>query len=119
MAASEASKEAVYLNRLLCELQQEAEEAISLSVDSSSARDIAYNPEHHTRAKHIRRRHFFIRELVEQGELVVPLVKTAENLADFFTKPLPWKQFESMRNTIMNVPDRRPPKAPRAPLRGG
>ena len=49
------------------------------------------------------RRHFFIRELVEDNKIRVPYVNTADNLADFFTKPLPAKQFFAMRNKIMNI----------------
>ena len=52
--------------------------------------------------KHVERRHLFIRECVENGHLVVPFVRTHENLADFFTKALPPKVFFDMRNTIMN-----------------
>ncbi len=36
-------------------------EPLSLSVDNTGARDIAYNPEHHQKVKHIARRHFFVR----------------------------------------------------------
>ena len=57
----------------------------------------------HSRTKHIDRRHFFIRECVENMQLRVPFVKTADNMADFFTKPLPAKSFFRMRDIIMNV----------------
>ena len=66
---------------------------------------MAYNPEHHQRTKHIERRHFFIREAVERMEIRVPFVRTADNLADFFTKPLASKQFFALRDIIMNVPN--------------
>ena len=49
------------------------------------------------------RRHFFVRDLVEDGQLVVPLISTVDNLADFFTKALPPATFFRMRNAIMNV----------------
>ncbi len=65
MAASEASKEAVYLRRFATELGIEEDRPPSLSVDNQAARDLAFNPEHHERTKHIDRRHFYIRELVE------------------------------------------------------
>ena len=42
----------------------------------------------HQRTKHIERRHFFVREVVENEKIRVPFVKTVDNLADFFTKPL-------------------------------
>ena len=75
---------------------------MSLGCDNQSARDLAYNPEHHDRVKHIARRHFFVRERVESGEITVPYVRSVDNLADFFTKALPAKQFFPMRDAIMN-----------------
>ena len=41
------------------------------------------------RVKHVQRRHFFVREMVEDGRIRVPFVGTVDNLADFFTKSLP------------------------------
>ena len=34
----------------------------------------------------------------------VPYVNTVDNLADFFTKPLPARVFVPMRDAIMNSP---------------
>ena len=106
MAASEASKEAVYLKRFAEELELAQGDALELFEDNKGARDLAYNPEHHARSKHIDRRHFYVRELVEVGEIVVPYVKSDDNLADFFTKPLTAKRFFTIRDKIMNVPRR-------------
>ena len=75
-----------------------------LATDSQSARDVSYNPEHHNRMKHVQRRHFFVRDMVESLEIEVPFVRTADNLADFFTKPLPAAQFYALRRQIMNEP---------------
>ena len=47
-----------------------------------------------------------MRELVEDLKISVPFVASADNLADFFTKPLAAKVFLPMRDTIMNVPQR-------------
>jgi hypothetical protein len=74
-------------------------------MDNQSAIAISYNPELHSRTKHIDRRHFYIRECVERLQLRVPFVSTVDNMADFFTKPLPPKTFWRMRNDIMNMPD--------------
>ena len=106
MAASDAAKEAVYLGAFLLELGEGSDDPISLSVDNTAARDLAYNPQHHERTKHIARRHFFIREMVENGQIVVPFVRSADNLADFFTKPLPASVFFPMRNRIMNLEEK-------------
>eukprot|EP00966_Prymnesium_polylepis_P230004 5322005-Prymnesium_polylepis.1 len=52
--------------------------------------------------KHVERRHFFVRECVENLQIVVPFVASPDNEADFFTKALPAKTFFEMRNKIMN-----------------
>ena len=104
VAASEAGREAVHLARLCSELKLHNDTPVDLHVDNKSAIDVAYNPEHHTRMKHVDRRHFYVRELVEQHRIRVPFVSTVNNLADFFTKPLPPKSFTAFRDLIMNVP---------------
>ena len=45
-----------------------------------------------------------MRELVEQHRIRVPFVSTVNNMADFFTKPLPPKSFVAFRDLIMNAP---------------
>ena len=110
MAASEAAKEAIYLGSFLKELGVlPADQPSRLALDNTAARDLAYNPQHHDRTKHIARRHFFIREMVENGRLVVPYVRSIDNLADFFTKPLPASVFFAMRDKIMNIKEDFPP----------
>ena len=114
MAVSDASKEAVYLREFLTELGELSADSppLPLSVDNTAARDVAYNPEHHGRIKHIKRRHHFVRECIENMEISVPFVSTHENIADFFTKFLPGSQFFHIRDQIMNVKVRPPPRSP-------
>ena len=75
-----------------------------LNTDSQSARDVSYNPQHHNRMKHVQRRHFFVRDMVESHEIEVPFVRTADNISDFFTKPFSAGKFHAMRKVIMNEP---------------
>eukprot|EP00965_Chrysotila_dentata_P164434 5429220-Pleurochrysis_carterae.AAC.1 len=103
VAASEAAKEAIYLRSLFAELGVPTHQPTALHMDNMSAIDLAYNPEHHARTKHIDRRHFFVRERVESLEITVPFVQSAANMADFFTKPLPPKSFFPLRDRVMNV----------------
>jgi len=104
MAGSEAAKEAIYLSSFLRELGMDLSQPPPLKLDNKSAIDLAYNPEHHSKTKHIERRHYFIRECVENGKLRVPFVPTKDNCADFFTKPLMGKAFFDLRDKVMNVP---------------
>ena len=76
---------------------------MTLATDNMAARDLAYNPEYHDRTKHIARRHFYVREVVEDHAIRVPFVATHENLADFFTKYMPPKKFFALRKIIMNL----------------
>ena len=103
MAASVAAQEAVHLKGFMEELQLDSGKPIELAVDNTAARDTAYNPEHHQKVKHIERRHFYVRECVEDHKITVPYVNTLDNLSDFFTKPLQSKHFFGMRDAIMNV----------------
>ena len=93
----------VYLRKLLSGLREKPSDPTRLFTDSQSARDVSYNPEHHDKMKHVARRHFFVRYIVEDFEIEVPFVRTVDNIADFFTKAMKHsKQFFNFRRIIMN-----------------
>eukprot|EP00965_Chrysotila_dentata_P262864 6214692-Pleurochrysis_carterae.AAC.4 len=71
------------------------QEPTSLAMDNKSAIDLAYNPEHHKRSKHIDHHHLFVCEHVESHNITVLFVNSTANLADFFTKPLPPRVFST------------------------
>ena len=96
----------VYLRKLVKGLDAAEPDPTSLSTDSSSARDVSYNPQHHDRMKHVQRRHFFVRDMVESFEIEVPYVSTKDNAADIFTKPMSdANQFRRLRRIVMNERD--------------
>ena len=103
VALSEAAKDCLYFQKFCDEIDPPAPRPMTLATDNTAARDLSYNPEHHERTKHIARRHFFIRDCVEEHALQVPFVCSHDNLADFFTKYLPPKRFFALRQTIMNL----------------
>ena len=108
IALSEAAKDVVYLRKLVRNLDAPEPTPTLLNTDSKSARDVSYNPEHHDRMKHVERRHFFVRDMVEKFELEVPFVPTDENVADFFTKAMrknQSKKFFAFRRIVMNERD--------------
>ena len=93
----------VYFRKLVAGLGAPEASPSSLATDSQSARDVSYNPQHHDRMKHVQRRHFFVRDMVETFELEVPFVRTADNVADMFTKPMKSAaDFHRLRRIIMN-----------------
>ena len=106
IALSEATKDVVYLRKLVKNLRAPEPGPSPLSTDSKSARDVSYNPEHHDRMKHVERRHFFVRDMVESFEIEVPFVPTENNPADFFTKPMKnAARFREFRKLVMNTRD--------------
>jgi hypothetical protein len=103
IALSEGAKDMVYFRKLVSGLNAPEPGPSSLATDSQSARDVSYNPQHHDRMKHVQRRHFFVRDMVESFELEVPFVRTADNVADMFTKPMKNpNEFHKLRRLIMN-----------------
>ena len=103
IALSEATKEVVYQRKWFKHIAPDTvDEPSPLSTDNKAARDISYNPEHFDRMKHVARRHFFVRDMVENMQITVPLVRTDVNIADFLTKPLTPKTFYRLRAAVMN-----------------
>ncbi|KAH9685484.1 hypothetical protein KPL70_013981 [Citrus sinensis] len=87
MAATQACKEAIWIQRLLEELGHK-QQKIPVFCDSQSALHIARNPAFHSRTKHIGVQYHFVREVVEDGSVDLQKIHTKENLADVLTKPI-------------------------------
>ena len=99
VAASEAAKEIVWLQRLYGEVIK-LKETPSVMVDNEAAIKLAQNPEYHRRTKHIRTRHFFIRELVCEEMLDVKKISTTLQVADALTKPIFKPRLEKLRESM-------------------
>ena len=104
VALSECAKDVVYYRKKLSGIDPSyVSNPTDTSTDNKGAHDLSYNPEFHARVKHIKRRHFYVRDMVEDHEIVVPLIRTDVNPADFFTKPMSADKFFKFRNYIMNI----------------
>ena len=77
---------------------------IPLLCDNESAVKLANNPVQHSHTKHIDIRHHFLRDHVAKGDISFEGVRTDDQLADIFTKPLDEKHFCMLRNEL-NVLD--------------
>ena len=99
MAATQACKEAIWIQRLLEELGHK-QENIALFCDSQSALHIARNPAFHSRTKHIGVQYHFVREVVEDGRVDIQKIHTNDNLADALTKPINTDKFIWCRSSI-------------------
>jgi hypothetical protein len=54
----------------------------------------------HSKTKHIPIKYHFLRESVAEKNIRVEYVGTKEQVADIFTKPLPWEAFEYLRQRL-------------------
>ena len=87
IAATEAAKEVIWLERLFCDVLKLKHRPV-LQVDNSAAVKLAQNPEFHRRTKHIDVKHFFVREKVIDGSIDIIQISTEHQVADVMTKPL-------------------------------
>ena len=98
VAAFEATKEAVYLRRLLSELGEiDAAECITLNEDSQACIKIATNPCLAERTKHFDIKWHWLRAKVADGTVVLRYINTHEQVADILTKSLGPRQHEKLK----------------------
>jgi hypothetical protein len=69
-------------------------------MDNMSAIALSKKPVLHGRSKHIKTKYHFIRECVDNGEVVLESVGTVNQLADILTKPLTRVRFQELRERI-------------------
>jgi len=76
-------------------------------MDSKSAIELAKNPVHHERSKHIDTRFHFIREHMKEKDVDLVHVRSEDQVADIFTKALPIRLYVKLRNHLGMVDGRR------------
>ena len=96
VAASEATKEAVWLKNFLLDLGvvPSMQLPITLYCDNSGAVANLKEPRTHKKGMHIRHKYHLIRDVVKRGDVVVTKIASANNLTNPFTKSLPAKTLD-------------------------
>ncbi|KAL5540945.1 hypothetical protein UlMin_044921 [Ulmus minor] len=100
VAATSCVCHAVWLRNLLKELSMTQEDPTQICVDNKSAIALAKNPVFHDRSKHIDIRYHYIRECIARKDVQVEYVKSQDQIADIFTKPLKFEDFARLRNLL-------------------
>jgi hypothetical protein len=75
-------------------------ERVPLMCDNTSAISVAKNPVFHKKMRHVERRHHFLRDHVEKGDIEMRYIDTERQLADIFTKPLNSSRFADLQGEI-------------------
>ncbi|UYV66363.1 hypothetical protein LAZ67_4001469, partial [Cordylochernes scorpioides] len=99
IAASMASREAVWLKLLIKELTPN-DNPVPLMIDNQSAIRLILNPEFHKRTKHVDVKFHFIREQHKMKIIKIFNCPTEEQLADLLTKALPATRFKRLFKDI-------------------
>ena len=79
---------------------------VSLLCDTKSAIKIAHNPVEHSRTNHIDIQYHFLRDHTLKGDILVSHMRSENQLADIFTKPLDERRFRELRSEL-NIIDSR------------
>eukprot|EP00253_Pinus_taeda_P016245 PITA_16245 len=101
MAATHASKEAVWLQRL-CSSMGLVHGAIRIDCDSQSTIFLAKNPTYHSKPKHTDLQSHFVRDMIEDKNVLLVKVDTLKNTANALTKSVSSENFSWCRE-IMGV----------------
>ncbi|KAI5115034.1 hypothetical protein M0805_009290 [Coniferiporia weirii] len=107
ISAVMASQEILWLHNLLTEFGYSFDHASTLFVDNQSAIQVANNPEHHGRMKHLDLHFYWLRDQVEAGTLRLVHMCTADMPADLLTKSLGWNKVQDLRGLVGLVGDAR------------
>ncbi|GJY63714.1 hypothetical protein Tco_0465174 [Tanacetum coccineum] len=97
MAATAAACQAIWLRELLAEVTGLERQKVIIRVNNKSAIALSKNPVFHGRCKHIHTRYHFIRECVENEQVIVEHVSGENQRADPLTKDLARIKFKEMK----------------------
>ena len=97
VALSSATQEAIWLKRLLIDLNVIHDCPIVIQEDNQGATAMSKNPVFHGRTKQIDIQYHFIREAVVNGTIELEYCNSENMVADIFTKALSKPRFEKLR----------------------
>ena len=100
ISASDASREAVWLRKLLSDLFDTSLEPIVIHCDNQSCIKISEIPVFHDHSKHMEMRYHYLRDMVQRRATSLRYVPTDEQTANVLTKPLSKTKFEYFQDKL-------------------
>jgi hypothetical protein len=95
-AMASTASELTWIKHVLEDMKISCNEPMQMYCDNQAARHIASNTMFHERTKQIEMDCHFVREKVQTGQIETPFVRSQDQLADIFTKPLDKGPFENI-----------------------
>ncbi|KAG6518300.1 hypothetical protein ZIOFF_021704 [Zingiber officinale] len=100
IAANEVVRNAIWLRRILVDLQQKGTNPTQIYCDNQSAISMTKNPVFHARSKHIELRHNYIRDMVQKKEIHLDFIKTTNQPADVLTKAVSIEKLQQFKDMM-------------------
>jgi hypothetical protein len=99
VALTDAAKEALHLKCLANDMGIPQDQVVIYN-DNQAANNLATNPIVSPRSKHIEIKKHFIREVVQQGDVVISYLDTERMTADMLTKALNGRRHKDLRQQM-------------------
>ncbi|GJU94717.1 retrovirus-related pol polyprotein from transposon TNT 1-94 [Tanacetum coccineum] len=96
VSAGKACQQALWMKQALIDYGVQLDD-VPIMCDNKGAIDLSKNPVQHSRTKHIKIRHHFLRDNVQKGHISIRKVPSVDNIADILTKPLKRESFNYLR----------------------
>jgi hypothetical protein len=105
VAVSDALSQILWTKHFLDALGWNVDSAIVLDQDNKSAILAEENGRNNSnsRMKHVKIRYFFIKQYVDDGEIIIRYMPTENITADVLTKPLQGQRFRTLRNQLLGA----------------
>ncbi|GKB24198.1 copia protein [Tanacetum coccineum] len=96
VSAGKACQQALWMKQALIDYDVRLDD-VPIMCDNKGAIDLSKNPVQHSRTRHIKIRHHFLRDNVQKGHISIEKVPSVDNIADILTKPLKRESFNYLR----------------------
>ncbi|GJY71648.1 hypothetical protein Tco_0475351 [Tanacetum coccineum] len=96
VSAGKACQQALWMKQALIDYDVRLDD-VPIMCDNKGAIVLSINPVQHSRTKHIKIRHYFLRDNVQKGHISIEKVPSVDNIADILTKPLKRESFNYLR----------------------
>ena len=100
IVATAAVNQALWLRKILFDLNLEQKQSTEIHVDNQVAIAISNNPVFLGKIKHFNIKLFFVGEVQKNGDIILCYCKSENQIADVFTKPLPVSKFKDFTTKL-------------------
>ena len=98
-----ASREAIWLRKLLAELFGEAMNPMIIDCDNQSSIKLSMNPVFHDRSKRNEIPYHYVKDMVDRNIVKLEYICTADQTIDILTKPLSRVKIDHFRKRLNMV----------------